>query len=241
LLSGCGETGTQPENTAGAGNDTAGSDASSTPPAPAEVFAVAVTKFNGQNAKYTIDGGDGDVGTGQFDSASGANSLSTTLDGSTMEMVSFGEDVYIGGLLGDDSWIHAQASKFEGDGASFLIIIDPLFGARFLATAKDVKQDQPSSYSGTIDLTTVTVTGTAKRIADNFATAAGPAATAVPFTATLNGDTLASLTITFPKADLGGKDLPYNLTITESGGAVSVAAPPQDKVTEAPPELYEGP
>jgi hypothetical protein len=241
FLSGCGETDAQSDNTAGTGNDTAGSETSSTPPEPAEVFAAAVTKFNSQNAKYTIDDGSGDVGTGQFDSASGANSLTTTLDGSALEVVSLGDDVYLGGLLGDDSWMHAQASKFEGDGASFLMVIDPLFGARFLATATGVKQDQPSNFSGTIDLTKVTATGTTKRIADSFATAAGPGATAIPFTATLNGDTLASLTVTFPKADLTGEDLPYNLTITDSGGAVSVAAPPQDKVTEAPAELYEGP
>lgn len=241
LLTGCGETDAQAGNASGNGKDSAETDVSTAPPEPAEVFAAAVTKFNSQNAKYTIDDGSGEVGTGQFDSASGANGLSTTIDGSAMEMVSTGEDVYIGGLLGADSWIHAQASKFEGDGASFLVIVEPLFGARFLTTAANVKQDQPSNYSGTIDLTKVTATGTAKRIADNFAAAAGAGATAIPFTATLNGDTLASLTITFPKADLGDKDMPYKLTVTESGGAVAVAAPPQDKVTEAPAEFYEGP
>lgn len=241
LLGGCGDTGAKSGSEAKDGNDTPTSDVSTAPPDPAAVFAAAVKKFNSQNAKYTIAGGDDEPGTGQFDSASGANGVTTTVDGTAVDMVSIGDDVYIGGLLGDDSWLHAQASKFTGDGASFLIIAEPLFGARFLTTAANVKQDQPSSYSGTIDLTTVTATGTAKRIADDFAAAAGPGATAVPFTATLNGDTLASLSITFPKADLGDKDLPYVLTITESGGAVSVAAPPQEKVTEAPADFYKGP
>jgi hypothetical protein len=212
-------------------------------PKPAELFANAVTKFSGQNVKYTIGSGDGEVMTGQFDAASGGTKLAGDVDGTKMEIIALGDDVYLGGLSGDGKWMHAQASKFKDSAVSFLILVDPLFGQKFLSTATDVKQDQPTTYSGTIDLTKVTVTGSAKRLAGSFAKAAGPGATALPFTATVDSSSaLSTVKITFPKADLRGKDLKYDLKVTEAGGStVAVAAPPKNKVTEAPSEIYTGP
>jgi hypothetical protein len=241
-LSGCAGT----PNTTQAGPGASAGTASSAPlpsPKPADLFAKAVTKFSGQNVKYTIGSGDGEVMTGQFDAASGGTKLTGDIDGTKMEMIVLGDDVYLGGLTGDGKWMHAQASKFKDSAVSFLILVDPLFGQKFLSVAADVKQDQPATYSGTIDLTKVTVTGSAKRLADSFAKAAGPGATALPFTATVDGSgALSTVNITFPKADRGRKDLKYDLKVTESGGSTTtVAAPPKNKMTEAPSDIYTGP
>jgi hypothetical protein len=223
----------------------AGSPSTSSAPAPAqtpaEAFAAAVTKFTGQNQKYTVEGDDGEVLTGEFDAATSGSKLSSQVDGSEVELVVLGNDVYIGGLIGPDKWMLAQAAKFKDSAVSFLIIVDPLFATKLLTTASNVKQDQPSAYSGTVDLTKVTATGVTKRIADKFAKAAGQSAAALPFTATVANGTLASLKITFPKADVGGKDLKYSLKVIESGGTVAVAAPPKSKVTDAPAAIYTGP
>jgi hypothetical protein len=241
-LSGCAGTPDDTRNKPGGGTGTA-SSTSSPSPKPAELFAQAVTKFSGQNVKYTIDGGDGGLMTGQFDATSGGTKVNGDIDGTKMEILALGNDIYLGGLTGDGKWMHAQASKFKDSAVSFLILVDPLFGQKFLSAAADVKQDQPTTYSGTIDLTKVTATGPAKRLADSFAKAAGTGATALPFTATVDASgALSTVKITFPKADLGGKDLKYDLKVTELGGsAVTVAAPPKNKVTEAPSDIYTGP
>jgi hypothetical protein len=244
LTGGCGSTKDSPRDQVGGDTTTAASATSSSSPKPADLFAAAVTKVNGQNVKFTVAGDkSGESMTGSLDSASGGTKLSGTLDGTKVDVIGLGNDIYIGGLLGPDKWVHAEASKFKDKAISFLTIADPLYGAKFLATAAGVKQDQPGTYSGTIDLTKVTVTGQAKRLADNFAKKAGSAAAALPFTATLDGSgALSTVKMTFPKGDLTGHDMTYDLKITEvGGGAVPVAAPPKNKVTEAPADLYKGP
>jgi hypothetical protein len=243
LLSGCSGTESKTPGTPQAGTGTAGPGSTPPPaPKPAELFAAAVAKLGGQNVKYTIEGDKGEKMTGVFDAASGGNQLSANIEGTKMEIVALGNDIYIGGLTGKDKWMHAQASKFKDNAISFLMLIDPLFGQKFLGAAVDVKQDQPTAYSGTVDLTKVNVTGNAKRLADRFAKTAGPAATALPFIATMDASgALSTVKMTFPKADLGGKDLKYNLTVTEAGGAAAVTAPPQNKVSEAPASIYTGP
>ncbi|MFD1048308.1 hypothetical protein ACFQ1S_23600 [Kibdelosporangium lantanae] len=244
LTGGCGSTKEGPRVPAGGGVTTAVSATSSSTPKPADLFAAAVTKVNGQNVKFTIAGDKkGESMTGSFDSASGGTKVTGDIDGTKVDVIGLGNDIYIGGLLGPDKWVHAQASKFKDNAISFLTIADPLYGQKFLSAATGVKQDQSGTYSGTVDLTKVTATGQAKRLADNFAKKAGAAATALPFTATLDGSAaLSTVKITFPKADLTGHDLTYDLKITEAGGgAVPVAAPAKNKVTEAPADLYKGP
>jgi hypothetical protein len=238
-LSGC--SGGQDDKQTKSGSGTAGAAA---PPSskPEEQFASAVAAFNGKNVKFTIVGDDGVPMTGNFDSASGGTRLTGDLEGTKMEVIGLGDDVYLGGLTGGDTWMHAQAPKFKDSAVTFLILADPLFGQKFLSTATGVKQDQPTTYSGTIDLTKVTAKGSAKRLADSFAKAAGASATALPFTATMDGsNALSTVKITFPKADVGGKDLKYDLKVNEVGGAATaVAVPPKNKVTEAPADIYTG-
>jgi hypothetical protein len=244
LLGGCGGTKDSPRDQTGGDATAAVSATSPSSPKPADLFAAAVTKVNGKNVKFTVtDDKNGESMTGSFDSASGGTKLTGKLDGTKVDVIGLGNDIYIGGLLGPDKWVHAEASKFKDSAISFLTVADPLYGQKFLSTAAGVKQDEPGTYSGTIDLTKVTVTGQAKRLADNFAKKAGSAAAVLPFTATLDGSTaLSTVKITFPKADLTGHDLTYDLKITEvGGGAVPVAAPPKNKVTEAPADLYKGP
>src|SRR5262249_22213571 len=109
-------------------------------------------------------------------------------------------------------------------------------------TATNVKQDKPGGFSGTLDLTKVTVTGTTKQIADHFAKNAGATATALPFTTTMDASgAIATVTMTFPRGDTSNSDLKYTLKIAELGGAVPVAAPPKNKVPEAPAAIYTGP
>lgn len=84
--------------------------------------------------------------------------------------------------------------------------------------------------------------GPTKGLAVSLAKAAGAKATALPFTATADtAGALSSVNITFPKADRGGKDLKYNVKVTEIGGTVSITVPPKNKMREAPSNFYTGP
>jgi hypothetical protein len=240
-LSGCSSTKDTPAARSGGGG-AASNAAPSASPKPGELLAAAVTRLSGQNMKYTIDSGNGDVLTGSFDAKTGGNLLTGNVDGSKMDIIALGNDMYLGGLAPGGKYYHALASKFKDNGIGMLLLVDPLCGQKFLSTATGVKQDKPGEFTGTLDLTKVTVTGTAKRLADHFAKSAGATAAALPFTTTMDASgAIAAVTMTFPKADLGNKDLKYNLKITEVGGAVTVAAPPKNKVTEAPPDIYNGP
>ena len=240
-ISGC--SGTHDASATGLGGGAAAASPTlSASPKPAELLATAVTKLSGQNLEYTIDGDDGHVLTGSFDARTGGNLLTGDVDGSKMEIIALGNDIYLGGLAPGGMYYHAQALKFKDNGMGVLLLVDPLCGQKFLSNAANVKQDQPGRFSGTLNLTKVTVAGTAKRLADHYAKAAGATAVALPFTATTDASgAIATVTMTLPKAEVSHKDLKYHLKITEVGGAVTVAAPPKNKVTEAPAAIYNGP
>ena len=240
-LAGCG--GSAADTASGASPNAGGQATSKSSPAakPEDVLKGAAAKLTGKSVRFTVDDGT-DSSSGIYDAASGASKLTATVDGSKMDVIGKGNDVYIGGLDPSGKWMKADATKFTGSGVSFLTTADPLFAVKYLATAANVKQDQPSAYSGTIDLSKVTGTDTAKRIAGAFAKSAGSSATALPFTATLDATGgLATLTVTFPKADLGGKDFKYDLKVLSVGGAETVTVPAKNTTTEAPSDLYKGP
>jgi hypothetical protein len=219
----------------------AASPTPSPPPQPAEVFAKAITGLDGKSLKFTIAGEEG-VFNGTTDSASGGVKLTAEIEGTTVEIVTIGNDVYLGGLVEEGKYVHAQVSKFKDTAIALLYLIDPLFGQKFLSTATNIAKGEPNTFTGTMDLTKVATTGPAQRLAVSFAKSAGAAATAVPFTATIDPATgaLASLKTAFPKADKG-KELKYDLKITEVGGANTIAAPPKNKTSEAPSAIYSGP
>lgn len=122
--------------------------------------------------------------TGTTDPAGGGVKLTGDVDGSTMEIITIGNDVYFGGLVEEGRYVHAQVSKFKDTAIALLYLIDPLFGYKFLGTATSVVRGEPNTFTGTLDLTRVATTGPAQRLAVSFAKAAGATATALPFTAT---------------------------------------------------------
>lgn len=225
-----------------AGNDAPAASGSPTPgPKPELVLATAVIGLGKQNLKFTVDGGTGDVRGGSLDAASGAVKVTADVDGSPAELITYRDDIYIGGLRGDGKWLHARVPKFKDGAIPFVATADPLFGARFLGSASDVQQGQPNTLSGTADLTRVIASGTTQLIAHGFGKAAGTKATALPFTATVDdAGALSAVNMVFPKADRG-KDLVYNLKITEVGGAVTITVPAENETVPAPADFYTVP
>jgi hypothetical protein len=219
----------------------AASPSPSPTPEPAEVLAKAAGSLNGKGVTFTIAGDEGDVLTGTTDPAGGGVKLTGDVDGSTMEIITIGNDVYFGGLVDEGKYVHAQVSKFKDSAVALLYLIDPLFGYKFLGTAANVVRGEPNTFTGTLDLTKVATTGPAQRLAVSFAKAAGATATALPFTATVDAaGALASLKMAFPKA-AKGKELKYDLKVTAVGGAGTVVAPPKNRTSEAPSAIYSGP
>jgi hypothetical protein len=234
-VAGC--AGTATETTGPAGNAPASVSQSPTPK-PAELLAAATAKLDGQNLKFSLDSGNEPI-TGGLDAASGRFTISMISEGSKMEAVVAGNDLYLSTADLKGKWAHMAVAKLKSE-SSMLLLADPLFGRKLLAAATEVKQGAPGNFTGTIDLTKVTAEAgsPAKRLTDNFAKLAADKATAVAFTATVDAEgRLNTFQATFPGAD-SGKDLSYDFKITEVSTPVAVQVPPKSKVVEAPASSY---
>jgi hypothetical protein len=214
------------------------------PPAPSsalpsaaasEQLAAAVAKLDGQSLKYTIAGNQGTL-SGGFDTTT----RGITLSGGTttkLEYVILADDVYLKGFDPQGRWWHLSVSRFPS-GSTFRLLADPLFGITFLTAARNVKQDAPGTFTGTIDVTKVTAGGTTKQIADLLAKGDPAGATAVPFTATVDSQgRLAGVKATFTGVSKSGR-LPYEVKIVEYGATVPAVRPSVAETVEAPPEAY---
>ena len=214
------------------------------PPAPSsasplaaasEQLAAAVAKLDGQSLKYTITGNQGTL-AGGFDTSTGG----ITLSGGTttkLEYVILDDDVYLKGFDPQGRWWHLSVSRFPS-GSTFRLLAAPLFGVKFLTTARDVKQDAPGTFTGTLDVTKVAADGVTDKIADLLAKGDPDGATAVPFTATVDSQgRLAGMKVTFTGVSKSGR-LPYELRIVEYGATAPAVRPSRAETVEAPPEAY---
>jgi len=214
------------------------------PPAPSSVspsaaaseqLVAAVAKLDGQSLKYTITGNQGTL-SGGFDPTTGG----ITLRGGTttkLEYVILDDDVYLKGFDPQGRWWHLSLSRFPS-GSTFRLLADPLFGIKFLTTARNIKQEPPGTFTGTLDVTKVTAGAVTSQIADLLAKGDPAGATAVPFTATVDGQgRLTGVKATFTGVSKSGR-LPYELKIVEYGATAPAVRPSRAETVEAPPEAY---
>jgi len=214
------------------------------PPAPSsaspsaaasEQLVAAVAKLDGQSLKYTITGNQGTL-SGGFDPTTGG----ITLRGGTttkLEYVILDDDVYLKGFDPQGRWWHLSLSRFPS-GSTFRLLADPLFGIKFLTTARHIKQEPPGTFTGTLDVTKVTAGAVTSQIADLLAKGDPAGATAVPFTATVDGQgRLTGVKATFTGVSKSGR-LPYELKIVEYGATAPAVRPSRAETVEAPPEAY---
>ncbi|WP_327002451.1 hypothetical protein OHA72_46215 [Dactylosporangium sp. NBC_01737] len=203
--------------------------------AASEQLAAAVAKLDGQSLKYTITGNQGTL-SGGFDTTT----RGITLSGGTttkLDYVILGDDVYLKGFDPQGRWWHLSVSRFSS-GSTFRLLADPLFGIKFLTTARNVKQDAPGTFTGTLDVTKVAAGGVTNEIADLFAKGDPAGATAVPFTATVDSQgRLAGVKATFTGVSKSGR-VPYELKIVEYGATAPAVRPSPAETIEAPPEAY---
>ena len=215
------------------------------PPAPSsaspsaaasEQLVAAVAKLDGQSLKYTITGNQGTL-SGGFDPTTGG----ITLRGGTttkLEYVILDDDVYLKGFDPQGRWWHLSLSRFPS-GSTFRLLADPLFGIKFLTTARNIKQEPPGTFTGTLDVTKVTAGAVTSQIADLLAKGDPAGATAVPFTATVDGQgRLTGVKATFTGVSKSGR-LPYELKIVEYGATAPAVRPSRAETVEAPPEAYD--
>ena len=214
------------------------------PPAPSsalpsaaasEQLAAAVAKLDGQSLRYTVTGNQGTL-SGGFDSTTGG----ITLSGGTttkLEYVILDDDVYLKGFDPQGRWWHLSVSRFPS-GSTFRLLVDPLFGITFLTTARNVRQDVPGTFTGTLDVTKVAAGGVTNQIADLLAKGDPAGATAVPFTATVDSQgRLAGVKATFTGVSKSGR-LSYELKIVEYGATAPAVRPSRAETVDAPPEAY---
>jgi hypothetical protein len=204
-------------------------------PKPAERLAKAVAATDGQNLSYTLVV-KGETATVSYDTATKGTSMVSGTGARQFEVRLFPGTFFLQNPLKPGAFFRIDVSKLNVD-SEFRALEDPFFARQFLSTATTVTSDASGAVSGTIDLTRVT--GTARTAADYFARTAGDRTTALPFTATMDGQgRLATFTATFPGAD-DGKDLVWDLKVVEIGGTVSVQQPAGTTVTPLPASEYK--
>jgi hypothetical protein len=208
----------------------ASASAGSTVDATAQL-AAAVAKTAGQSFTFTV-GEPNDNVTGQYDATAKAAKL-TTPDSSD-DIVTMGTDLW---ATVDKTVQHYDALKFAADD-SMALLTDPTAALRFLPAASKVATSGGGAYRGIIDLSAVPAQNPAtKHLAGMLAQRVGAAATAVPFTAKVDGQgRLTTVDLTLPKAD-NGKDADYQFVVT----GFSIGAPvtrPTGQIVEAPDAAY---
>jgi hypothetical protein len=218
-------------------SDAAGTSAPPPSPTlqPGEVLAKAATAIEKVNLRYTLKAEDDTIEC-VYDARTGGTRLSGGTGASRVDFAVFPGELFI-----EDSRVKAlyrvDAAKVPAD-STLTFLSEPLFARAFLAGATGVRENAEGNLTGALDLTKVPAgTGRSKAVADAFAKAAGARATDIPFTAMIDAEgRLTGIKATFPGADKG-KDLVWDLTVVEIGGAASVPRPTGYK--ELPAEKYK--
>jgi hypothetical protein len=221
-----------------AGSKAAASPSPSPSAKPAETLAAAVTKTKGVNVRYKL-GDATDNMAGAFDVAKKAGSMDGASDGEKMQLVVTENDLYISGLSDlQGNTVHMLIAKIPAD-HDMTVMTDPLAALAMLTGAVTVTSPSADLFQGTLDLNKATAaTPGAKKVIESVIKAGGAKASAVPFNAKVDAQGyLSEFGATLPGID-AGKDVLYNLTLSDFASAVTVTVP-TSKVVEAPDAAYQ--
>jgi hypothetical protein len=214
----------------------AASPSRSVPPDASPQLAAAVRAISGQNMRLTVVARGGELECDHQASNQSFSCSGDTRDGA-LDAVAIGPQLYLRIPHTGSKFLRFTIAKLP-ERIDLLILLDPLFGQQFLASATNVHVSGPGTFEATIDLTTVAVTGTDKRIADALSAHAGAQATAVPMLVSVDAQgRLSGLRAMFPatnKAD----ELAYDVKITDIDPSVLVFPPQNGRWVEAPASAY---
>jgi hypothetical protein len=159
-------------------------------------------------------------------------------DGTQAEIRKLGPDVWVrlkgpvGTLIGaDDQWLHLEAADLPETSTFNVITGDDPLGVRATVDAvTEVKRTGTGSFAGLVDLTRT------PRYSKQTLSALGAKASAVPFTARIDGQgRLIELTTELSALVSGAGTA--TTRFSDFGVPVEVERPPADETTEAPSDL----
>lgn len=222
-------------------NSADATDHDSSAPSAGEKLAAAVTKTSGVSMKIVLAGDRPEENLqGSYDGATKMASFTQTSDGETMNVFVAPDDLYLSGLTDlAGKTMRMQISKLPTNNAMALFA-DPVAPLTLLPAATEVASSGSGGYTGTIDLARVAASTTgATKFLEYVKGAAGEKASAITFTATVDGQGyLTTFKATFPGLD-DGKDSQYDLTLSEFGTTVSLTRPAGENVIDAPDTAYQ--
>jgi hypothetical protein len=212
-------------------------------PAATAALARATASLGTTSFKMTMTSGPGLKLTGLMDAPHGTGTADLTATGPNTEInvktLLVEQDLYlkVPGVTKGTTWTHVDVSRLP-EGANVGLRpgqIDPANTAQLLTSTTDVRQVDPRSYAGTLDLTKAAgVAG----VDPALVKASGAQAQKVPFTAGLDEQgRLSTLTIQLPSVD-GKQALPLEARYTDYGITVDAQKPAATEITEAPDSLY---
>ncbi|GIG71257.1 DUF6612 family protein [Phytomonospora endophytica] len=227
---GCG-SGDNAELQGGAGNPATGENA----PADAKgAVALAAEKTKQQSYRMTMTMDPEMTMEAVVDpvAKTGHTTMSINAEGVSLEteMILLDEDIYVkttgDGPLASDKWMHM---KSDGLGDAFSTSqVDP---AEFLAGADEVVRVDEHTYTGVLDLSTVSAGAFGGGLGEKF----GADFTEIPFTLTLDDEgRLSRMETTMKGMGTDGTDRTAVVTMSDYGTPVDVTAPPADQVDEMP-------
>jgi hypothetical protein len=220
---------------------TAASPAPTTLPTPdaGDVLTAAVTKTTGVNLKVDLSDSSGDHYTGGYDGTNKVGALEQV--GGGLKITVTPEEYYVSGIkqLKGMTW-RLKIAKLR-DESNQSVMTDILAPLTLLSQATGVQQNSPGTFTGHIDASLAKGAGAGtQKFLDHVNKSGGANAQTLIFTATVDSQGyLSSFKTTFP-AFLGeGKDLDYELKLSDFGSPVNVVVPAGAKVVDAPDSAYK--
>lgn len=212
-------------------------------PAAAAALAKATATLGTTSFKVTMTSGPGLKVIGLIDAPNGTGTATLTATGPNTEInvktLLAGQDLYVQvpGITKAGTWTHVDVSRLP-EGANVGLRpgqIDPANTAKLLTSTTDVRQVDPRSFQGTLDLTKAAgVAGMDQTLVKTW----GAQAQNVPFTAGLDEQgRLSALTIQLPAVD-GQQAQPLEVLYTDYGTKVTAQKPAAAEILEAPDNLY---
>jgi len=243
-LTGCSaDGGAIPGASASAGTPSTATSSSAADPAAAAALGQATAALGTTSFKITMTAGPGLKLDGMMDAPNGKGTGTLSVTGPnaniTVKTLLVEQDLYVQvpGITKDGTWTHLDVSRLP-EGANVGLRpgqIDPVNTAQLLSSTTDVRQNDPRSFTGSLDLTkAVGLTGVDQVTIDSY----GSAAQKVPFTAGLDEQgRLSALTIQVPAVS-GQQAQPIDVLYTDYGTPVTAERPAAAEITEAPDSLY---
>ncbi|BCJ66587.1 hypothetical protein [Polymorphospora rubra] len=208
-------------------------------PAAAEALTTAAQRLNDDSLRVTVEA-TGLNSRGQLDPQGDRGTMTMALDTGQgqavqIEVVAVDKTVYlkVPGLpeVGD-KWVRVDVARIAGTDLDILPEGDPAGADRMIKSMAEVRRDGPNNFAGTLDLS--------QAPAGSFGIqqALGANASALPFTATVDGSgrlTNLDVDLTPVEPTLGT----LKMTYSDFGAPVEVTAPPADQTVDAPDSLMQ--